>query len=123
MLMTQNFVSTWQYVSAADITDTNATAAAAAPGAGRRHRVVAVQIANVDTTPGTFVHILSGSTVIWTGFVSPYVVAAPGASYIEATFPIPLVCATNEACNVKVETASQIRFNVQGFVERSGTLA
>jgi hypothetical protein len=64
------------------------------------------------------VHILSAATVIWTGFISPYVVAAPGSSYIEATFPSPLRGGIGEAINVKVETASQIRFNLQGFTTK-----
>lgn len=118
MLMTNNFVKQWQYVTAADITDTNAAEAQAAPGAERRHYVTAVQVANSDTTPGTYVHVLSGSTVLWTGFVSNYVVAAPGSSYIQATFPQPLMGGVNEAINVKADTAAQVRFSVQGFVAR-----
>jgi hypothetical protein len=108
----------WQYVTAADITDTNAAEAKAAK-TRNRHYVTSVQVANSDTTPGTYVHLLSGSTVIWTGFISPYVVAAPGQSYIEATFPSPLRGGISEAINVKVESAAQIRFNVQGFTAKA----
>lgn len=107
----------WQYVSSADITDTNAAEAKAAK-TGHRHFVTSVQIASSDDTPGTYVHILSASTVIWTGFVNPYVVTAPGNSYIQATFPSPLRGGIGEAINVKVETASKIRFNVQGFTTK-----
>lgn len=123
MLRPETVINDWSYVSAADITDTNAAEAKAAPGAGKRHYVAAIQVANSDTTPGTYVHVLSASTVLWTGFVSNYVVAAPGASYIEATFPVPLKGGINEAINVKVETAAQVRFNVQGFTARAGTVA
>jgi hypothetical protein len=114
MLMPATIINNWQYVSPADITDAVADEAQAAK-ASQRHYVTAVQVSNSDTTPGTYVHILSGSTVIWTGFVSPYVVAAPGMSYIEATFPQPLRGGVNEAINVKVETEAQTRFSIQGF--------
>jgi hypothetical protein len=113
-LMPKAIVKQWQYVSAADVTDTDADEVVAAK-VGHRHCVAAIQVANSDTTPGTYVHILSATTVIWTGFVSNYVVAAPGVSFIAATFPSPLIGGVGEAINVKVETASQIRFNVQGF--------
>lgn len=108
----------WQYVSPADITDTAADEAVAAKS-GYRHHVVAVQISNSDSTPGTYVHILSGSTIIWTGFVGPYVVAAPGSSYIAAEFPSPLRGGIGEAINVSVETAAQIRVGIQGFTSKA----
>lgn len=108
----------WQYVSPSDITDTAADEAVAAK-AGYRHHVTAVQISNSDTTPGTYVHVQSGSTTIWTGFVGPYVVAAPGSSYITAEFPSPLRGGIGEAINVIVETAAQIRFSIQGFTAKA----
>lgn len=113
-LMPATIAKQWQYVSPADDAGTTAVEAVAAK-TGYRHYVAAVQVANSATSPGTYVHILSGSTVLWTGFVSPYVVAAPGSSYIQSEFPQPLIGGIGEAINVKVETAAQIRFSIQGF--------
>lgn len=108
----------WSYVSPADITDTNPDEVKAAK-AGYRHHVGSVQISNSDTTPGSYVSVLSGSTLLWIGFVSPYVVAAPGSSFIAAEFNPPLMGGIGEAINVSVTDAAQIRACVQGFTTKA----
>lgn len=124
MLMTHAMISDWQYASTADIADTTAVEVAAAPGSARRHRVVGVDIHNSDIAVGTVVNVRSGTTVLWSGFVSPYVAAAPGASHIGASFLLPLKGGVNEAINVIcVTTSAQVRVSLQGFVERAGALA
>jgi hypothetical protein len=115
--MPGTIIADWQYASAADIVDTTAVEVAAAPGSGKRNYVVAIQVGNSDTAVGSFVRILSGATVIANLFVGPFVAAAPGSSYAQATFPQPLKGADNAAINVDVVTTSaQVRVSVQGFV-------
>jgi hypothetical protein len=124
MSITNAMISDWQYASSADITDTTAVAVAAAPGAAKRHRVVAIQVTNSDTAVGTVVQVLTASTVIANLFVGPYVAAAPGVSYAQATFPLPLKGGVNEAINViAVTNSAQVRVSVQGYIERAGALA
>ena len=111
-------INEWQYASAADITDTTAVEAKAAPGTGKRHRVVAVQVTNSDTAVGTVVRVLSASTVLANLHVGPYVAAAPGTSYAQAVFPLPLRGGSNEAINVDcVTTSAQVRVSLQGYTE------
>jgi len=107
--------TSWQYVSPAEIADTADDEVKAAV-VGSYHYVCAVQISNTDVTVGTMVVVKSASTVIWAGFVSPYVAAAPGVSYIEAVFPKPLRSAVSEAINVAcLTTSAQVTFCAQGF--------
>lgn len=111
-------INDWQYASAADITDTSAVEVAAAPGAGKRHRVTGVHVVNSDIAVGSYVQVLSGSTVMWTGFVGPFVAAAPGSSVDGDRFIRPLKGGTNEAINVIVVTTSaQVRVSLQGYTE------
>jgi hypothetical protein len=109
----------WQYADANDITDTTAVEVKAAPGANKRHRVVAVQLTNTDTAVGTVVQVLSGaSTVLANLWVGPYVAAAPGGAGQCAIFPLPLRATANEAIQVKcVTTSAQVRCSVQGYTE------
>lgn len=108
----------WSYASPADITDQNADEVQAAK-AGYRHHVGSVQFSNSDTTPGVYVSVRTASTVLWIGFVSPYVVAAPGSSYIAAVFNPPLQGGIGEAINVIVSADAQIRACVQGFTTKA----
>ena len=122
-LITNAPVGDWQYASSADITDTNAVDVAAAPGAGRCHRVTDVTINNSDTAVGTVVNVRSGTTVLWSGFVSPFVAAAPGVSHISHSFVRPLKGGNNEAINVIcVTTSGQVRVSLCGYTERIGAL-
>jgi hypothetical protein len=105
----------WQYVSPAEIADT-ADDEVVAASSGNRHYVTSLQICNTDTAVGTVVVVKSASTVIWAGMVGPYVAAAPGSSYSQAVFPIPLRGAVGEALNVACLTNSaQVTFNAQGY--------
>ena len=117
MIRPTTIISDRQYASTSDIADTTAVEVAAAPGAGKRHYVVAIQVTNSDVAVGTVLQILHGSTVIGNLFVGPYVAAAPGTSFAQATFPQPLKGAANAAINVAcVTTSAQVRVSVQGFV-------
>jgi hypothetical protein len=115
-LMPKVITNDWQYASTADIADDTAVEVAAAPAADQRHYVAAVQVLNTDTAVGTIVQVLHGSTVIGNLFVGPYVAAAPGTNYAQATYPKPLKGAAGAAINVKcVTTSAQVRVAVQGF--------
>lgn len=108
----------WSYVSPADVADTAADEAKAAK-VGYRHHVGSVQVTNSDTGVATLVNILSGSTVLWTGFIGLYLAAGPGSNYIAAVFNPPLRGGLGEAINVINTTDSaQTRYNVQGFTTK-----
>jgi hypothetical protein len=116
--ITNAIVGIWQFASTSDIADTNAVEAAAAPGSGKRHRVTAVQINNTDTAVGTVVNIRSGTTVLASLFVGPFVAAAPGSAGSAATYPMPLIGSDNGNINVIcVTTSAQARVSVQGYTE------
>lgn len=106
----------WQYVSPAEIADTSDDEVIAA-AAGKYHYVTGIQLSNTDTSVATYVVLKSGaSTVIWKGFLVPYIAATPGPGYIQAVFPVPLKCALGEALNVACLTSSaQVTACVQGF--------
>jgi hypothetical protein len=109
----------WQYASTGDIADTNAVDVAAAK-TGYRHRVCAIQVHNSDTSVGTVVNIRTGSTVIGSVFVGPFVAAAPGNSYVQATYPMPLIGDVSATINVIcVTTSAQVRVSVQGVTEKA----
>lgn len=115
IIETLTLIGEWQYTSPSDITDTTPVVVAAAPGAGKRHRVTGVHFSNSDTAVGSNVQILSGSTAIWTGFVGPFVAAAPGSSNDGDQFAKSLIGGENEAISVVVLTTSaQVRASVQG---------
>lgn len=108
-------INEWQYASTADIVDTNGVTVAAAPGAGKRHRVTGIHVTNTDATAATVVNLRSGSTVIWSGFVANFVTAAPGSTVDGEQFHKPLIGGDNEAISVICETTSaQVRVSVQG---------
>lgn len=109
----------WQYASSSDIADTNAVEVVAAR-AGYRHRVCAIQVHNSDTAVGTVVNIRTGTTVIGSVFVGPFVAAAPGNSHVQATYPMPLKGDVGAAINVIcVTTSAQARVSVQGVTEKA----
>lgn len=115
MIMPKQIIAQWQYASSADITDTTPVAVKAAGGSGKRHLVTGVHFVNSDIAVGSYVRVLSGSTVIWNGFVGPFVAAAPGSSVDGEQFNTPLVGGDNEAINVDVVTTSaQVRVSIQG---------
>ncbi len=108
----------WQYVSPSEIADTNDDEVVAAV-VGKKHYVTGVQISNTDTSVATYVVVKSGSTVIWKGFLGPYIAATPGSGYIDATFLHPLEGAAGEAINVACLTSSaQVTFCAQGYTAR-----
>lgn len=116
LIMPRTIVSDWQYASSADIVDTNAVTVSAAPGTTLRNYVSGVDVHNSDIAVGTVVNVLSGSTVIWSCFVSPFVVAAPGSSHVGRCFVQPLKGGANEAITVQcVTTSAQVRVALQGF--------
>lgn len=115
MIMPAAIINEWQYASTSDIADTTPVEVKAAPGAANRHRVTGIHVVNSDTAVGTYVQLLSGSTVIWTGFVPPYIAAAPGTNVDGDQFVKSLIGGLNEAINVAcVTTSAQVRVSVQG---------
>ena len=114
MISPAQIVNEWQYTSPADITDTTAVEVVAAKS-GHRHRVHGVHFVNSDIAVGTYVQVLSGATALWTGFVGPFVVAAPGANSDGDQFQRPLIGGSGEAINVVcLTTSAQVRASVQG---------
>ena len=109
----------WQYASTADIADTTAVEVVAAK-TGYRHRVCAIQAHNTDTAVATIVNILTGATVIGSIFLPPYIAAAPGDHYVQATYPMPLIGAVGANINVVcVTTSAQVRVSVQGVTQKA----
>ena len=114
MILSAAIVNEWQYASTADITDTTAVEVKAA-SAANRHRVTGIHVVNSDIAVGTYVQLLTASTVIWTGWVGPYIAAAPGCNVDGDQFVKSLIGGVNEAINVVVVTTSaQVRVSVQG---------
>ena len=108
----------WQYASTADITDTNAVEVVALK-AGYRHRVMAIQAHSTDTAVGTVVNIRTGTTVIGSIFVGPFVAVAPGADTVCVVYPMPLKGDVSANINViAVTTSAQLRVSVQGVTEK-----
>lgn len=107
----------WQFVSAADITDTSAVEVVAAK-TGYRHRVTDITINNTDTAVATLVNVRSGTTVLWTGFLGPYIAAAPGVNQIDRSFVRPLKGDSGANINVIcVTTSAQVRASISGYTE------
>jgi hypothetical protein len=108
-------IAEWQYASSADIVNTTAVEVAPAV-ASQRNRVTGIDVHNSDTAVGTVVNVLSGSTVIWSCFVNPFVVAAPGQNHVGRNFNQPLVGGVSEAISVQCVTDSaQVRVSLQGI--------
>ena len=123
-LITNAPIGDWQYASTADIADTSAVDVAAAPGAGKRHRVTDITMNNTDTAVATLVQVRTGTTVLWTGFLAPYIAAAPGVNQIDRSFVRPLKGDDNATINVIcVTTSAQVRVSICGYTERSGAIA
>ena len=107
----------WQYASAADIADTNAVEAIAAK-TGCRHRVTDITLNNTDTAVATLVQVRSGTTVLWTGFLGPYIAAAPGTNQIDRSFVRPLKGDDGGNINVIcITTSAQVRASLGGYTE------
>ena len=108
-------ISEFQYADTADVVDTNPVTIAAAR-VGARNCLMAIQVTNTDIAVGTVVQILDGSTVIGNIFVGPFVAAAPGDAFAQATFPKPLKCSENTALRFQcVTTSAQVRISAQGY--------
>lgn len=100
------------YTSSA-VTTTASTEMIAAKGASNRIYITALLVTNSHATVGTLVNILSGSTVIWSGY------AAPAGGGYAISFPIPLRCGANEAVNLQCGTnGSNVYGSVNGFWRR-----
>lgn len=110
----------WQFVSAADITDTNAVEVKAGVS-GKRHRVTDVTLNNTDAAVATLVHIRSGTTVLWTCFLENFVTAAPGGgTHRSHAFVRPLKGLSGSDINVIcVTTSAQVRASICGYTENA----
>jgi hypothetical protein len=116
-LITTSPVGDWQYASTSDIADTSAVEAVAAK-TGARHRVTDITLNNTDTAVATLVQVRSGTTVLWTGFLGPYIAAAPGVNQIDHSFVRPLKGDSGANINVIcVTTSAQVRASVSGYTE------
>jgi hypothetical protein len=116
-LITTSPVGDWQYASTSDIADTSAVEAVAAK-TGARHRVTDITLNNTDTAVATLVQVRSGTTVLWTGFLGPYIAAAPGVNQIDHSFVRPLKGDSGANINVIcVTTSAQVRASISGYTE------
>ena len=107
----------WQYASPSDITNTSAVEVVAAK-TGCRHRVTDITINNTDTAVATLVNVRSGTTVLWTGFLGPYIAAAPGVNQIDRSFVRPLKGDADANINViNVTDSAQVRVSISGYTE------
>jgi hypothetical protein len=109
--------NSWQYASAADVTDTTSTEMKAATASVRNY-TSSCTFSNTDATVGTYVNILSASTVLSVVYVAPQVASTAGQNSLAVTFSPPLRGAVNEAINFQaVTTSAQLRVACQGFSE------
>lgn len=107
----------WSYASTSDIADDTAVEVVAAKTACR-HRVTDITLLNTDTAVATLVQVRTGTTVLWTGFLAPYIAAAPGVNQIDRTFVRPLKGASGGNINVIcVTTSAQVRASISGYTE------
>lgn len=106
---------TWQYASAADVTDTTSTEMTAAVASTRKYTKTCT-FSNTDATVGTYINILSASTVIGVVYVAAQVAATAGSNSLHVEFTPPLRGGVNEAINFQaVTTSAQLRTACQGF--------
>jgi hypothetical protein len=107
--------ATWQYASAADVTDTTSTEMKAAV-ASQRNYVKSCIFSNTDATVGTYVNVLSAASVIGVVYVAPQIASTAGQNSLPVQFGTPLRGAVNEAINFQaVTTSAQLRVACQGF--------
>jgi hypothetical protein len=107
----------WQYASTSDIADTNAVEAVAAK-TGSIHRVTDITINNTDTAVATLVQVRSSTTVLWTGFLGPYIAAAPGVNQVDHSFVRPLKGVASQNINVIcITNSAQVRASISGYTE------
>jgi hypothetical protein len=110
-----NTENMWQYASSADVTDTTSTEMKAAVASNRNY-VGSCVFSNTDATVGTYVNILSASTVIGVVYVAPQIASTAGHNSLPVKFEPPLRGAVNEAINFQaVTTSAQLRTACQGF--------
>lgn len=94
----------------AAITGTSDTAVIASPGASIKNYITQVLVTNSHATVGTVVELKSATTVLYRGY------AAPAGGGFALTFPVPLVCAANEAFNAaNVTTGSNTYVSATGY--------
>lgn len=108
----------WQYAAASGgITDTSDVTLVAAPGAGRRNYLCAIQIINTDATVGTEVVVKDGSTVLWRGFSPASIAAVTQPTMVSIVFPVAIRQPTlNTALTAAaITTSSQTYISAQGY--------
>ncbi len=94
-----------------DITTTGSTSVLAALS-GSRTCLTAVQIQNSHATVGTWVNLLDGSTVRWTGYAAPL----GGGFVVPISVNDPLRGSRSTAWNVQCETSgANVRASVKGY--------
>ena len=86
------------FFNQAPLTTTAAVPLADAPGAGLKYQFTDIQVSNASAT-ASVVHVLSGSTIIWVGFV-------PGlCPPVNIGLAVPRLSGANEAVTAKCLTA------------------
>ena len=116
---TQPTGASWTYAAASGgIVDTADVTLAAAPAAGQRNYLCALQIINTDATVPTEVVIKDGSTVLWRGFAPHTIALVTQISMVSIDFPVAIrqpttATALTAAC---ITTSSQTYINAQGYV-------
>lgn len=91
-------------------TDTSSKELVGAPGSGLRNVISKITVSNSSSTD-TEVHILSGSTIIWT-------IPAPNKSGALETFPDPIECEENEALNFQAASGvTTITVSAAGVIQ------
>jgi hypothetical protein len=93
------------------ISDTDGHEVIAAPIGGRRLHITQVLVTNADSDDGTWVNILSGGNVIYTGY------AKSAGGGFACTFPVesPLVLGEERSLTVSCETAAEVRVSASGY--------
>lgn len=108
----------WQYAAGSGgIADTADVTLAAAPAAGVRNYLVALQIINTDASVGTEVVIKDGATVLWRGFAPASIALVTQPSMVSIVFPQPLKQPTTATAltAAAITTSAQLYVNAQGF--------
>jgi hypothetical protein len=108
----------WSYVAGSGgIADTSDVTLAAAPTAGMRNYLCALQFINTDATVGTEIVVKDGATVLWRGYAQHSVAAVTQPGMVSVVFPVAIrqpstATALTAAC---ITTSSQTYINAQGY--------
>ena len=112
--------ASWQYAAGSGgIADTSDVTLAAAPAAGQRNYLCALQIFNADATVNTEVVIKDGSTVLWrmmfpAGRVASTQFEQPSSFVFPAAIRQPTAATALTAA--AITTSGEVYINAQGYI-------